>query len=172
MRDLAPDRALVADPHAVGAERLGDDQRVGLDQALLDQPAHAGVAHADGLLVGHRALHDRAAEADAAQCLGRDHLRRQAALHVGGAATVDPAVGQLAAEGVRGPVVADGHDVVVAVEVDGRPVALRQRGDQARARQAVAVRGQRLELVVGHAMDLGRVAERVERRAKSPTKAS
>src|SRR4029079_9960712 len=81
-RDLAPDRALVADADAVRAERLGDDPRVGLDEALFAEPAHAGVAHADGLLVGDGALHDRAAEAGAAHGFGRDDLCRQAALHV------------------------------------------------------------------------------------------
>ena len=121
-RDLAPDRALVADADAVGAERLGDDQRVGDDQALLDEPAHARVADADRLLVGDGALDDPAGPARASQGLDGDHLRGQAALHVGGAAAVDPAVAQLPAEGVRGPVVADRDDVVVAVEMDGRPV--------------------------------------------------
>ena len=34
-RDLAPDRALVADPDAVRAERLGDDQRVGVRALMM-----------------------------------------------------------------------------------------------------------------------------------------
>jgi hypothetical protein len=127
-----------------------------------------GVLDADGLLVGHRALDDAPAPLGPPQRLDGDHLGGQPALHVGGAAAVDPAVRDLAAERVARPVVADRDDVVVAVEVDRRAgAAAVERGQQIRAREPASLRRQLVQAVLGNAHDLGRVAELGEHRLSS-----
>ena len=76
---------------------------------------------------------------------GGDDRGGEAALHVAGAAAVDLAVAQLAAERIGGPAGADLDHVVVRVEVDG--VAGRRAlaaGDEVPARMLVAVAGRAL----------------------------
>ena len=93
-------------------------------------------------LVGRGGDLDGAAKAGAGgdEGLGGDDGGGQPALHVAGAAPVDAATVDFAAEGVAGPAMADLDHVVMAVEMDAvaRAGALHPR-DEVPARMAVAV---------------------------------
>src|SRR5262245_22062481 len=97
---------------------LADDRRV----ELAPDRGRAQMLGADhvAFLVDQRADDEPAVERDAAALdrRRRHHPRRQAALHVGGAAPVDSAVDEIGAEGRMRPFggVALGHDVGVTLE--------------------------------------------------------
>ena len=97
------------------------------NQPCAGEPGDAGMAAR--LLVDRAGQLERAREPDALRedALERDHRGRDAALHVAGAAAVQPAVADHAGERVDAPAVARLDDVEVAVEVDaaGRARGLR-----------------------------------------------
>ena len=123
-RDARPDHAPLLEAQLV-LLGLADDRRAeptadrGRAQVL--DPEHVA------FLVDERADDEAAVERGGASLDGdgRDHRRRQAALHVRGSPPVDAAVDQLGAERRVGPLggVPLGHDVGVAFEEQARTVA-------------------------------------------------
>ena len=96
---------------------LADDRRVELapDRCRAEMLGPEHVA----FLVDQRADDEPTVDRDAAALDGRrrHHRRRQTALHVGGAAPVDPAVPHMAPEWIERPPGARRHHVEMAVEV-------------------------------------------------------
>jgi hypothetical protein len=97
--DLDPHVSLVG-PADSKRGRFGDDRRVGPDPGEEIIGPEASI-----LFVGHRGDDEVAPErrAGSGQRLGGRHARGQASLHVVGAATVQPAVPDLAGEWLRHP---------------------------------------------------------------------
>ncbi len=118
--DIEPHDAVVAAAHAVALAALAHHGVVGAQFAVAGDPARA--QRAVGLLVGGErhldvevGLHARGA-----QGLQGEDDAGDGALHVGGAAAVDPAVLHDGVERAAVPPLAgDRHDVVVRVEMDG-----------------------------------------------------
>ena len=116
-------------------------------------PASAFDAAGDGghaagarrLLVGDRAPDDVALglHTEPAQRLERHQHRAQAALHVAGAAPVEPAVAHVGLEGIRRPAIdglrRDGVDVAQQKEAAAGPVAAQSRGQLRPAAKAQSV---------------------------------
>src|SRR5439155_15703284 len=111
---------------------LADDRR----GQLASERRRAEVSHPEhvAFLVDERADDETSVERRAASLDRRpgDHRGREAALHVGGPAPVDPAVDQLGAERRVRPLarIALGDDVGVALEQEAwAPVAVAEPGD-------------------------------------------
>ena len=121
-RDRRVDRAAAGDPD-LERRRLGHDARVGA-HAVGDR---CDAARARRLLVGDRVHEQVACEADVepGEHLGREHHRRDAALHVAGAAAVELAVAHDGRVRVVRPARLGlaGDDVDVAVEQQAAPAA-------------------------------------------------
>ncbi len=120
--DLRPPHAAVPEADAVLVQRFGDDDvlhAAGREPALLRQVRDAAIAAR--LLVRRAGNLDGPVEAgaDVGKNLGRDDRGGEPALHVAGAAAIDPAVPELAPERVGGPAAARFHHIVVRVEVNG-----------------------------------------------------
>ena len=118
--DFEPECAVVAAANPVEFATFHDDGVVGLDGCVSDQPA--GAEHGIRFLVGGERDLDIEARSGArgADGLESEEETRDGALHVGGAAAVDPAGVDGAAERTAvSPITGDGHDVVVSVEVEG-----------------------------------------------------
>ena len=132
-------------------------------QPVLRQPGDAGKAAA---LFVHRAAdldRRRVRDAGAPDRLDRKHRRGNAGLHVAGAAAVQLAVEDFAAKRIARPAAAGRHHVEVAVEMDGRPLAVPWRPTTlmrgmlrgvllaADRRQQLDVCAMRAQLVADHA---------------------
>ncbi len=119
-RELDPQRPLLAEAHAERTRRLAVQERVAVHlRVVLHQIA--GAIGAERLLVRDRGQGQFAFQAvlDAAEVDVGEDRGRGAALHVGDATTIDPAVDQLTAPRVFGPakaVVGDREHVDVAIE--------------------------------------------------------
>ena len=122
--DVEPVDAAVAETHAIGVERLGDDD-VGLlaarENAALGEVANTGEAAA--LFVDRAALLDRAVEDDARAADRLDRIDRgdDPGLHVACSAPVHLAVADGGGEGIDRPTVTRRHDVEMSIVVETRP---------------------------------------------------
>ncbi|MPL95501.1 hypothetical protein SDC9_41672 [bioreactor metagenome] len=143
--DLGPPHAAVAKADPVLVQGLGDDDVVhppGREIAAFRKPGDA--AEAARFLVRRRRDLDRAGEIGAGgkEGLGGDHRACEAALHVAGAAAIDPAVDQLGPERVARPAMADLDHVVMAVEMHALAGArARAPRDEIPAREVLAIAG-------------------------------
>src|SRR5690606_35749578 len=121
--DLAPPDAAMAETDAVDIERLGNHHVI--DAGLREEAAAGEIGNA---AIAARFLVDRSGDLDRARKPRRhldqrfrgDDRRRDSALHVAGAAAIDPAVADGAGEGFDGPALAHFNDIDMAVEMDAR----------------------------------------------------
>ena len=159
-RDLELQAAVVRG-HDLVAE-AGGEQQVGLDQALLQQPAGAELA-AEFLVVGEVQL-DAAGEIGAERFEGAhgEGVGREVALADRRGAAVEPAVDDLAAVGIVAPSLARRDDVAVGVEGDRRAVAVASANDQVGDRSEAVLAHQRL----GHRIAVDGEAEAFEQRRR------
>ena len=136
----------------------GGDQQVGLDQALLEQPAWAELA-AELFVVGEVQL-DAALERQPQrfECPRGEGEGREVAFADGGGAAEELAIDHLAAIGVVGPAFAGRHHVAVRVQPDRAAGAVAAPDDQVGdGRQAGG-----LHVAGGHGVLLGLEAEGLE----------
>jgi hypothetical protein len=155
-----------ADAVDVERERAGlADRRLDAGEVggvVLDEPVRAGVALV--LLVGDERQHDVAARAAALDVPAVDHGQRHGGhvLHVHGAAAVDEAVADLAAERVEAPLGGvGGHDVEVGLDEDRGQVgvgAVDAREDVGAARGRFEQRGWHAVVVQDRGHVLGGLA--------------
>ena len=118
--DVEPDDAVVAAPDQAPFPALHHHDVVGPQRHVIHHPA--GAEQAVGLLVRRERDLDIAARRHrgGAQGAQRQHEARDRALHVGGAAAVDPAVLDRRLEGAPvTPAAAGGHHIVMGVEMEG-----------------------------------------------------
>ena len=151
--DPEPIHPAVAHADPVGAEGLGNDHGVGAPRELagFGQPLNAGVS--SGLLVHRPGNLEDAREVDARppEHFGGEEGRRDASLHVAGAASPDRAVPHFPRKGIGGPVGARGDHVEVPVQVQP-PAAGSQPTDDVPPgiRGRAGWTGRRRRIVEGH----------------------
>ena len=138
--DVEPNDAVVAAADGGAFAAFADDGVISAQLAMVDDPI--GAEEAVGFFVGDEGDLDIAARSGASGAEGRERVddAGDGALHVGGAAAVNPAAIDDGVERVAVlPLAADGHDVVVGVEVDGLLRAGVPEGDHVGARVAELV---------------------------------
>ena len=120
--DLGPPDAAMAEADAVLVERLGDDDVIDARLREVALPRQVGdAAEAAGFLVDRAGNLDGAGKirVDLHEGFDRDDRGGEPALHVAGAAAIDPAVADDAGEGIDGPAVAGLDHVDMRVEMHG-----------------------------------------------------